>query len=162
MDYIGIVKALRKALADYTANIGGQGGEDPTVDKDELIARIIETIDKAKMFLSEQDFDLQQLIDAVDFSKLALLQTAANIVCGSIEEKKTFCTYASELIKLMKYINREDVSIDTRKQYEAIAAIYSYLQKKRKHVDTTDLMIEINGIIKKKEHASNMGVRYVL
>ena len=41
MDYIGIVKALRKALADYTANAGGQGG-DPTVDKEQLIARIVE------------------------------------------------------------------------------------------------------------------------
>ena len=58
IDYIGIVKALRKALADYTANVGGGGGTDPTVDKDELIARIIETIDKAKTFLSENDFDL--------------------------------------------------------------------------------------------------------
>jgi len=27
IDYIGIVKALRKALADYTANVGGQGGD---------------------------------------------------------------------------------------------------------------------------------------
>ncbi len=58
IDYIGIVKALRKALADYTANVGGGGGTDPTVDKKELIARIIETIDKAKTFLSENDFDL--------------------------------------------------------------------------------------------------------
>ena len=44
---IGIVKALRKALADYTANAGGNGGSDPTVDKDELIVRIIETIHMA-------------------------------------------------------------------------------------------------------------------
>lgn len=42
VDYIGIVKALRKALADYTANTGG--GTDPTVDKGELIARILEVI----------------------------------------------------------------------------------------------------------------------
>ena len=34
VDYIGIVKALRKALADYTANVGGQGGTDPTIDKE--------------------------------------------------------------------------------------------------------------------------------
>ncbi len=26
VDYIGIVKALRKALADYTANVTGNGG----------------------------------------------------------------------------------------------------------------------------------------
>lgn len=147
VDYIGIVKALRKALADYTANVGGKGGTDPTVDKDELIARIIETISKAKTFLLENDFDLQMLIDAYDFMKLSYLQEAANAVCGTIEDKKTFTTYASELKRLMKYTDRDDVTGHTRKEYEAIAAIYAELQKKRKHVNTTDLMVQINAII---------------
>ena len=147
IDYIGIVKALRKALADYTANVGGNGGTDPTVDKDELIARIIETITKAKVFLSENDFNLQMLIDAYDFMKLSYLQEAANAVCGTIEDKKTFITYASELNRLMKYIDRDDITDHTRREYEAIAAIYAELQKKRKHVNTTDLMVQINAII---------------
>ena len=147
VDYIGIVKALRKALADYTANVGGKGGTDPTVDKDELIARIIETISKAKAFLLENDFDLKMLIDAYDFMKLSYLQEAANAVCGTIEDKKTFTTYASELKRLMKYTDRDDVTGHTRKEYEAIAAIYAELQKKRKHVNTTDLMVQINAII---------------
>ena len=147
IDYIGIVKALRKALADYTANQGGQNGDDPTVDKEKLIARIIETIGKAKSFLNEREFDLDDLVAATGFTKIAYLQTAANAVCGTIEDKKSFSTYASELIRLMKYTDRYDVSGSTRKEYDAIAAIYSELQKKRRHVDTTDLMIEINGII---------------
>ena len=147
IDYIGIVKALRKALADYTANVGGNGGTDPTVDKDELIARIIETIAKAKAFLSENAFDLQMLVDAYDFMKLSYLQEAANAVCGTIEDKKTFITYASELNRLMKYIDRDDITDHTRREYEAIAAIYAELQKKRKHVNTTDLMVMINTII---------------
>ena len=147
VDYIGIVKALRKALADYTKDVGGQGGDDPTVDKEELIARILETIEKAKSFLLEHGFVLQDLIEAVDFAKLNLLQTGANAVCGTIEDKKAFSTYASELNRLMKYANREDVTGTTRKEYEAIAAIFAELQKKRKHVDTTDLMVEINAII---------------
>lgn len=147
IDYIGIVKALRKALADYTANVGGDAGADPTIDKDELIARIIETIDKAKSFLAENDFDLQLLIDAYDFMKLSYLQGAANAVCGTVEDKKAFSTYASELIRLMKYTDRNDITGATRKEYEAIVAIFSELQKKRKHTNTTDLMIEINKII---------------
>ena len=98
IDYIGIVKALRKALADYTANVGGNGGTDPTVDKDELIACIIETIAKAKAFLAEKDFDLKMLADAYDFMKLSYLQEAANAVCVTIEDKKTFTTYASNLL----------------------------------------------------------------
>lgn len=147
IDYIGIVKALRKALADYTANATGNGGSDPTIDKKELITRILETIEKVDEFLKENDFDLEMLINAYDFMKLSYLQEAANAVCGSIEDKKTFTTYASELNRLMKYTDRDDINGHTRKQYEAIAAIYAELQKKRKHINTTDLMIEINGII---------------
>ena len=147
IDYIGIVKALRKALADYTANAGGQGGADPTVDKVELIARILDTIEKAKSFLRERDFELGDLVSAVDFTKLSLLQTAANAVCGTIEDKKSFSTYASELVRLMKYTDRGDITGQTRKEYEAVAAIYAQLQKKRRHVDIVDLMVEINAII---------------
>lgn len=147
IDYIGIVKALRKALADYTANVIGNEGSDPTIDKDELIVRIIETIGKADDFLNENNFDLEMLINAYDFMKLSYLQEAANAVCGSIEDKKTFTTYASELNRLMKYTDRDDITGHARKKYEAISAIYAELQKKRKHINTTDLMIEINEII---------------
>ena len=147
IDYIGIVKALRKALADYTANANGHGGDDPTVDKQKLIERILSTIEKAKTFLRERGFELQSLIGAKGFEKVALLQSGANAVCGSMEDRKAFTTYASELTRLMKYIDRDDMERDSRREYEAIAAIYSVLQRKRKHADTTDLMVEISGII---------------
>ena len=147
IDYIGIVKALRKALADYTANAGGLGGADPTVDKEKLIARIGDTVAKTETFLSERKIDLDLLIAAEGFAKLSYLQDAANAVCGSIEDKKSFSTYALELKRLMKYTDRDDVTGHMRRQCEAIAAIYGMLQKKRKHTDTTDLMVEINAII---------------
>ena len=147
IDYIGIVKALRKALADYTANVNGNSGTDPTVDKEKLIARILETIGAAEQFLKEHGFDLGQLISAAGFEKLALLQTAANAVSDTIEEKKTFQTYASELLRLMKYADREDIAPDVRKRYEAIAAIYGELKKKRRSASNVDLMVEINNIL---------------
>lgn len=147
IDYIGIVKALRKALADYTSNVDGTSNTDPTIDKNELIARILDTIEKTKSFLSENNFNLQMLIDSKNFEKLEYLLEAANIICGTIENKKTFTTYASELNRLMKYTNRNDITVNIRMEYDAIAAIYAELHKKRKHIDTTDLMIEINEII---------------
>ena len=146
IDYIGIVKALRKALADYTANSGGSS-VDPTVDKEQLLARIREVLDKTQRFLTERGFDLQTLIDARDFQKTALLLDACDAVCESIEIKKTFTTMASELTRLYKFTNRDDLTVEEKKRYHAITAIYAQLQKKRKHVDTTDLMVEINGII---------------
>lgn len=147
IDYIGIVKALRKALADYTANIGCIDGTDPTVDKVKLIERILDTLEKAKLFLAERGFVLQDLICSYDFPKMYYLQKGANIVCGTVEERKTFSAYASELNRLMKYTDRDDIDRNVRKEYEAVAAIYAEIKKKRKHINITDLMVEINNII---------------
>lgn len=147
IDYIGIVKALRKALADYTANIGCIDGTDPTVDKVKLIERILDTLEKAKLFLAERGFVLQDLICSYDFPKMYYLQKSANIVCGTVEERKTFSAYASELNRLMKYTDRDDIDRNVRKEYEAVAAIYAEIKKKRKHINITDLMVEINNII---------------
>lgn len=147
IDYIGIVKALRKALADYTANVGCIDGTDPTVDKVKLIERILDTLEKAKLFLAERGFVLQDLICSYDFPKMYYLQKGANIVCGTVEERKTFSAYASELNRLMKYADRDDIDRNVRKEYEAVAAIYAEIKKKRKHINITDLMVEINNII---------------
>ncbi len=147
VDYIGIVKALRKALADYTANVDGVDGIDPTVDKVKLIERILDTLEKAKQFLAERGFVLQDLICSYDFPKMYYLQKGANIVCGTVEERKTFSAYASELNRLMKYTDRDDIDRNVRKEYEAVAAIYAEIKKKRKHINITDLMVEINNII---------------
>ena len=147
VDYIGIVKALRKALADYTASNSGTGTMDPTVDKDILISRIVETIGKIDEYFKGRDFYLGYLINADGFKKLSFIQDAANIVCNTEEEKRTFNAYTAEVHRLMKYTNRDDIDKNLRKQYEAILAIYSEIKKTRKSVDNTDLMIEINKII---------------
>jgi type I restriction enzyme R subunit len=145
IDYIGIVKALRKALADYTANTGGR--TDPTVDKEKLIARVREVITAADEFLQSKNFKLSALVSAKDFDKMALLQEGANTVCESLKSRKQFMTYGNELNRLVKYLDRDDISGEDRKYKDAIIAISDELKKKRKHVDNVNLMVQINGIL---------------
>ena len=148
IDYIGIVKALRQALADYTANPeAGDGGNDPTVNKDELIKHILEAIAATTAFLKEHDFELERLIHAENFMKLFLLKEAANAMCETGEIRKTYCTYATTLLKLWKYLDREDITKEMKQQKDAIEAIFKELQKKRKHADITDLSVAINTIV---------------
>ena len=148
IDYIGIVKALRQALADYTANPeGGNGGNDPTVDKKKLIGEVLKTIAAATAFLKEHDFELDRLIHAENFMKLFLLKEAANAMCETAEIRKTYCTYATTLLKLWKYLDREDITQEMKQQKDAIEAIYKELQKKRQHADITDLSVAINQIV---------------
>lgn len=110
IDYIGIVKALRKALADYTANVGG-GSTDPTIDKGELIERVFETIVAATEFLKSKEFDLDDLIYAKDFAKISLLLTAANAVSDSMESKKQFITYGNELNRMLAKVLKQIIAI---------------------------------------------------
>ncbi len=147
IDYIGIVKALRQALADYTANPEGEDGNDPTIDKKELIKHVHEAIAAATSFLKEHDFELQNLIEADNFFKLFLLKEAANAMCETAEIRKTYCTYATTLLRLWKYLDREDITAEMKQHKDAIEAIYKELQKKRKHADITDLSVAINEIV---------------
>lgn len=146
VDYVGIVKALKRALADYTKN-ASTPGVDPTVDKEKLLLRISETIEKAKDFLHQRGFTLQDMIDAEYFKKIALVRGAANAVSGTLEDKRTYSTYVSELKRMMKFADRDDVTGDTRKEYNSLNAVFDHLHKKRKHADTTNLMVEINSIV---------------
>ena len=161
----GMAKAVEAAVAEVKkqaktvdgskdiARVGAVSSGDEEIGKliadamEKLIARILDTISTAEAFLASYGISLRDLVQARDFEKLALLQTAANAVSSTIEEKKTFQTYASELLRLMKYTNREDIELDSRKRYEAIAAIYGELKKKRKTVSNVELMVEINNII---------------
>ena len=161
IDYIGIVGALKKALNDYTANKNGRNAIDPTVNKEELIQQIIRAAADAKQLLAEHDFDLDALIKAENFKKMALLKDGAEAMCSDPETKKSFDTYANEISRLVKYLDRNDITQDVRDQTDAICAIFREMQKKRKHIDTTDLMVEINHIINENveiEHQEGEGL----
>ena len=147
VDYIGVVKALRQALADYTKGRGGKGGDDPAPDKDQLIKKIIDTIISIDAYMKEYDFDLSELINATDFEKLALVQTGANAMCTTDEVKKRFEIQARELFKAFKYITSKDVNDGVIQAKNAISAIYEQMQEKRRHSDNSALMAQINNIV---------------
>lgn len=147
VDYIGVVKALRQALAEYTAGGKGGTGDDPALDKSELIAKIKTTISAISEFMERQQFSLKALVEASDFAKLALLKAGADSMCASDEIKKRFEIQARELFRMFKYVERNEVPDETHHYKNAISEIYDMLQEKRKHSDNSALMSHINEIV---------------
>lgn len=147
VDYIGVVKALRQALADYTSGGGTNPSDDPAPDKSELIDKIQNTICAIKAYMTEQQFSLSALIEATDFDKLALVKSGANAMCQTNEIKKRFEIQARELFRMFKYIEKGEVSEETHRYKNAISEIYDQLQVKRKHADNSALMAQINEIV---------------
>ena len=147
VDYIGVVKALRQALADYTAGSGGRTGNDPTLDKEELIAKIEETIVAIRQYMIENGFSLDKLFEAKDFEKQKLLKDGADAMCKTAEIKKRFEIQARELFRMFKYVEKNEVSEETHRCKNAISEIYELLQVKRRHSDNSALMAQVNEIV---------------
>lgn len=146
VDYIGVVKALRKALADYTATQGG-GTSDPAPDKEQLLDRIFELFKDITDYMAEKGFVLTKLVRSINFEKLSLVKEGANAMCVSDEVRKRFEIMARELFKLFKYVERHEVTDDHRAYKNAISAVYDQMQEKRKHSETTDLMVQLYDIV---------------
>lgn len=146
IDYVGVVKALRKALAEYTNTVGGKIS-DPTPDKEKLLFRIFELLKEITDYMQQNGFDLTKLVNLEGFEKLALVQEGANAMCVSEEIKKRFEIMARELFKLFKYAERNELSDSHRAYKNAISAVYDQMQEKRKYSDTTDLMVTVNDIV---------------
>ncbi len=146
IDYVGIVKALEKALNDYTQNRNGRPAK-PTINKEELIKQVRAAVAGAKTLLSEHGFNLTSLVSAQRFEKLSLIADGAETVSCDQETKKAFTTYAGEISRLIKYLNHDDIEKEVDDEADAVLAILRELKKKRKHVDNTELMVEINRII---------------
>jgi len=147
VDYIGVVKALRQALADYTSSGGGKPGDDPAPDKTELIAKIENTVKAIETYMAEQQFSLKAMIDADDFAKLALVKAGADAMCTTNDVKKRFEIQARELFRMFKYIEKGEISAETHRYKNAISEIYDQLQVKRKHAENSVLMAQINEIV---------------
>lgn len=157
LDYVGVVKALRNALAQYTASRGGKETSDPTIDKSQLMARVQENIDYAKKLLSDNGFTLQKLITETNkFKKIALLKDAENAICEPWETRKNFNLVVAQLLRMWKLVLDEDASRQMHNEKDALKAIYKQLHMK-KHVDITDLSVEINRIISENVEVKETG-----
>ena len=147
VDYIGVVKALRRALADYTRNPGEGPGSEPILDKERLLARIDELLGSIVAFLADRGFDLDGLICAEGFERIAKVKDGANAVSANDETRKRFGIMARELFRLFKFVERGDVPGRAWERRDAIDAIYKQLTKRRDAADTGDLMVQLQRIV---------------
>ena len=147
VDYVGIVKALRRALADYTEMPGADGSCDPVADKDELLAKISQLTDEMVGFLASLGYELETLLVAEGFDRIAEVKNAADAVAASDEAKKRFGVMCRELLTLYKYVGRGDVAGELLAKRDALRAILNQHEARRDHADTTDLMVELQRIV---------------
>ena len=161
IDYIGVVQALRKALAQYAktnteegggAGAGGDNETDPTIDKEKLIEQIAATLRTGRDMLAQYGYNLDDLLQATDFAQVQEIENAANALIGHENEKKLFGYVCTKLLSYFRLVDREDVTDDQRREKNALVAISHRLEKQRKKSNMEDLVVEINQIMNDYVH----------
>ena len=105
VDYCGILKHLRKALATFAGTIdGGHGGveTDPAKPEEELLADLAEAIAFVRAFLDENGVALGDIITKSGFERNAAIVAAKEAANENDETRKRFEIMCREVFKKFK------------------------------------------------------------
>ncbi len=142
VDYCGILKHLRKALATFAGTqAGGEGGEiEPARPEEELLADLAEAIAFVRAFLDERDASLDDVIHKTGFERNAAIVACKEAANENDETRKRFEVMCREVFKKFKAcINVRGVNAH-RADRDAINIVYKSLQQDREQADITDII----------------------
>ncbi len=154
VDYCGILKNLRKALATFAGTAdGGHGGEDgdgerdPAKPEDELLSGLQEAIAFVRFFLEEGNASLDNIIEKTGFGRNAAIVAAKEAANENDETRKRFEVISREVFRKFKAcINIKAVNAH-RKEYDAINIVYKSLQQDRDKADISDIIRQLHQIV---------------
>jgi len=153
VDYCGILKNLRKALATFAgAPDGGrneEGGErDPTHPPEELLADLAESIEMVKGLLSDQGFELSRILKSESFARNAAIMEAKEVINEDDRSRKQYEVMARAVFQKFKACINFRPEINThRDDRDAINIIYKSLQKDRDAADISAIMMELQKLV---------------
>ncbi len=155
VDYCGILKNLRKALATFASHQGGgeldgdnpQPEIDPVKPEEELLADLVEAIALVRGFLQEQGFRLEDILEKAGFARNRAIIDAKEAVNESDESRKRFEIMAREVFKKFKACLTITGINDYRRQYDAINIIYTSLQADREKADIIAIIRELHAVV---------------
>jgi type I restriction enzyme R subunit len=113
VDYCGILRHLRKAMATFAGTQpGGEGGEtDPARPDEELLAELAEAIHLVRGFLNERHASLDAVIQKTGFARNAAIVACKEAANENDETRKRFEVMCREVFKKFKAcINAEGVN----------------------------------------------------
>jgi type I restriction enzyme R subunit len=152
VDYCGILKHLRKALATFagTGDDGrgdDDGGTEPAKPDDELLADLREAIALVRSFLEERSASLTGIIQQTGFARNAAIHAAKEAANENDETRKRFEVMCRAVFSKFKACINCDGINDCRSDFDAINIVYKSLQQDREQADISDIIRQLHQIV---------------
>lgn len=151
VDYCGILKHLRQALATFAGvQPNGEGGEtDPARPDEELLGDLAEAIALVRAFLTDRQAALDDVIHKSGFERNAAIIVCKEAANENDESRKRFEIMCREVFKKFKAcINVQGVNT-CRTDRDALNIVYKSLQQDREQADITDIIRELHQVVDK-------------
>lgn len=152
IDYNGMLKSLRKALAtfaqgDRKGTGKGEGEEDTVRDDSVALAEYAESLLQARRYLDGFGVDLDKVIEAKGFIKQGLLLDAVNALATNIERRKTYEVYVDDIQSRYRALFPNPGLFEHDAVEGALAAIYNKLQDARTTPDISALLQSLYEVV---------------
>jgi type I restriction enzyme, R subunit len=152
VDYCGILKNLRKALATFAGagddGRGGEGGEtEPAKPNEELLADLAEAIRLVQAFLADRNASLDNIIQQTGFARNAAILAAKEAANENDETRKRFEVMCRAVFSKFKACITVDGVNAYRGDYEAINIVYKSLQQDRDQADISDIIRQLHQVV---------------
>ncbi len=147
VDYNGMLKSLREALAQYALGDGDTGGEEIVAPIEERVQALIEAIEATEAHLRGLGFDPAALIGLSGFARIKGLKDAVEAAYTSDEAKRRFEVLARQVFVRFKALLMEPSAFAYAERHDNIEAIYKKLAERRDTADVTELLKELHRIV---------------
>ena len=152
VDYCGVLKHLRKALATFAGTRSGGEGEgggeiDPARPDEELLADLAEAIAMVRSFLQDGGAPLDDVIRKLSFHRNAAIVACKEVANRNDETRKRFEVLCREVFKKFKACINVRGANAHRADRDAIDVIYRSLQGDREKADISDIIRILQGVV---------------
>ena len=146
VDYNGMLKSLREALAQYA--LGDDGGDDDIIAPiEERVAALKDALDVTEEHLRSLGFEPAGLIGAKGFARIQGLADAVDAVYKNDESKRRFEILARVVFSRFKALLVEPSALTYAERHDNIEAIYKKLTERRDTADVSDLLKILHRIV---------------
>jgi type I restriction enzyme R subunit len=159
VDYNGMLKSLREALAQYALGDEDDGGGagDIVAPIEELVAGLLQAIEAAEQHLLSLGFDATRLRGASGFTRIEALRDAVDALYSSDEAKRRYEIMARQVFIRFKALLMEPSALAYAERHDNIEAIYKKLQDRRDTADVTEVLKELHRIVNEAIRAAAPG-----
>ena len=147
VDYNGMLKSLREALAQYALGDDGTDGGDIIAPVEERVQALLEAIEATEFHLRSLAFDPATLIGSTGFARIAGIKDGVEAVYTTDESKRRFEILARQVFIRFRSLLTEPTVFQYAERHDNIEAIYKKLIERRDTADVTELLKELHRIV---------------